>query len=47
MLEHNPGMAREKGINMSKDQMHDFAATKEKGLPEHKQQPRKRRYYGQ
>lgn len=48
MLEHNPGMAREKGITMSKDQMHDFAATKEKGLPEHvKNAPRKRKYYGQ
>jgi len=33
MLEHNPGMAKKKGINMTKSQMHDFAATKEKGLP--------------
>ena len=36
MLEHNPGMAKERGINMTKSQMHDFASTKEKGLPKHK-----------
>jgi hypothetical protein len=45
MLEHNPGMAREKGVQMTHQQLHDFAATKEKGLPE--QAPsRKRKYYG-
>ena len=45
MLEHNPAMAREKGVDMTRQQMHDFAATKEKGLPE--QTPsRKRKYYG-
>ena len=33
MLEHNPGMAKAKGIKMTKQQMHDFAATKDKGLP--------------
>lgn len=36
MLEHNPGMAKERGVDMTKEQMHDFAATKEKGLPERK-----------
>lgn len=35
-LEHNPGAAKAKGINMTKSQMHDFAATKESGLPERK-----------
>lgn len=33
MLEHNPGMAKARGIDMTKGQMHDFAATSEKGLP--------------
>jgi len=36
MLEHTPGMAKEKGIDMTREQMHDFAATKESGLPEKK-----------
>ena len=36
MLEHNPGMAKARGIDMTKSQMHDFAATKDTGLPEHK-----------
>lgn len=35
MIEHNPGMAKAKGIDMTHDQMHDFAATSEKDLPEH------------
>lgn len=35
MLEHNPGMAKKRGINMTHEQMHDFAATKEKGLPQY------------
>jgi hypothetical protein len=46
MLEHNPGMARAKDIDMTKSQMHDFAAPKEKGLPEQAPSPRKRKYYG-
>ena len=46
MLEHNPGMAKEHGIDMTHSQMHDFAATKEKGLPN--QAPaQKRKPYGQ
>ena len=36
MLEHNPEMAKARGIDMTKSQMHDFAATKDTGLPEHK-----------
>ena len=35
MLEHTPGMAKARGIHMTKSQMHDFAATPRKGLPEH------------
>ena len=38
MLEHNPEMAKEKGVNMTKSAMHDFAVTPEKGLPEHVEQ---------
>lgn len=34
MMEHNPEMAKKRGIDMSKEQMHDFAATSEKGLPD-------------
>lgn len=34
MLEHDPGMAKERGVDMSKSQMHDYAVTKEKNLPE-------------
>ena len=33
MLEHNPGMAKARGVNMTHQQMHDFAATPDKGLP--------------
>lgn len=33
MLEHNPGMAKAKGVKMTHQQMHDFATTKDKGLP--------------
>lgn len=44
MIEHNPEMAKERGIHMTHQQMHDFAATKEKGLPE-QAPPRKRNYY--
>ena len=36
MLEHTPGMAEEKGIDMNHRHMHDFAATKDAGLPERK-----------
>jgi len=46
MLEHNPGMAEERGIHMTHQQMHDFAATKEKGLPERASPSRKRKPYG-
>lgn len=35
MLEHHPEMAKEKGIHMTHQQMHDFAATKDTGLPQH------------
>ena len=38
IAEHHPEQlyARNKGLTeMSKGQLHDFAATKEKGLPEH------------
>lgn len=35
MLEHNPGMAKEKGIHMTHQQMHDFAVGPEKQKPEH------------
>ena len=37
IAEHNPSQlyARNQGLlNMTKSQMHDFAATKEKGLPQ-------------
>jgi hypothetical protein len=48
-VEHNPEKAKAEGVypsGMRTDQLHDFAATKEKGLPE--QAPaRKRKYYGQ
>lgn len=42
ILEHDP--AKLKASGMSKQQAHDFAATKEKGLPEHVA-PKKRKYY--
>lgn len=38
IAEHHPGQvyAKNRGVlGMSKGQMHDFAATKEKGLPQH------------
>jgi hypothetical protein len=36
-LEHNPEQAAAEGksTNMSHQQLHDFASTPEKGLPEH------------
>lgn len=42
MLYAHPGMAKEKGVNMSKDQLRDFAATKTKGLPGKIGDPKKR-----
>lgn len=33
MMEHTPGMAKSKGIKMTKSQMSDFASTKDAGLP--------------
>ena len=35
MMEHNPEMAKAEGIDMTTEQMHDLASTKEKGLPKH------------
>ena len=35
----------EMAASMSKAQLHDFAATKEKGLPEHKKQTRMRKVH--
>lgn len=39
IAEHNPekatGAAKEMASSMSKSQLHDFAATKTKGLPKH------------
>jgi hypothetical protein len=49
--EHNPAQAKAEGkfpTGMSMASMHDFAATKEKGLPAQAPSvPRKRKYYGQ
>lgn len=42
MLDHDP--AKRKAAGISKQTAHDFAATKEKGLPEHVA-PKKRKYY--
>ena len=33
MLEHNPGMAKKRGIKMTHAQMHEYASTSEKNLP--------------
>jgi hypothetical protein len=35
MCEHDPKHAQGKCPDMTKEQMHDFAATKERGLPEY------------
>lgn len=35
MAEHVPGFAKEHGIKMSHQQLHDFASGPEKGKPEH------------
>lgn len=46
MIEHDP--AKLKASGMTKQQAHDFAATKEKGLPLHVPKANnKRRYYKQ
>lgn len=39
--EHNPAQAKAEGKlpDMTKAQMHDFASTPEKGLPERKKKP--------
>jgi hypothetical protein len=36
IAEHEPGKLRGKKPNMSQGQLHDFASTPEKGLPEKK-----------
>jgi hypothetical protein len=44
IAEHHPDelFARNRGmLNMSHEQLHDFAATPEKGLPEHKSKTHK------
>ena len=33
IMEHNPKLAKQRGINMTKGQMRDFAATSTKNLP--------------
>jgi hypothetical protein len=35
-LEHTPGAAKKRGVHMTHQQMHDYAATKDTGLPERK-----------
>lgn len=51
IAEHHPEMVKEKNrgvLKMSKGQLHDFAAHKEQGLPEHvkrrKKEPETRSY---
>lgn len=42
IAEHHPGEVSDKNrgvLKMSHSQLHDFADTKEKGLPAHKQHP--------
>ena len=36
MIEHDPEAVARAGVDMTHKQMHDFAATKEKNLPERK-----------
>jgi hypothetical protein len=45
--EHNPAQAAAEGVkpNMTHGQMHDFAATPEKGLPMKAKPPKKPRIY--
>jgi hypothetical protein len=45
MVEHNPAIAKERGIDMPKQSMHDFAATPDKGLPD--RAPKRRKFYGE
>jgi hypothetical protein len=48
--EHHPEQAKAEGVypsGMTHGQMHDFAATPEKGLPKQAPAPRKRKYYGE
>ena len=42
IAEHHPGQLRGKKPNMSKSQLHDYAATPEKGLPMKKKSPMSR-----
>ncbi len=42
IAEHEPGKLRGKKPKMTKQQLHDFAATKTKRLPEHVRPKRKR-----
>ncbi len=46
--EHNPAQAAAEGkaTGMSKDQMHDFSATPDAGLPK-KKKSKSRQYYGE
>lgn len=47
IAEHHPDQVQAKNrgvLKMSHGQLHDFAATKEKGLPEHVRKPKMRRY---
>ena len=49
IAEHHPDelYARNKGLlGMTHEQLHDFAATPEKGLPEHKSSPLRRALKG-
>lgn len=42
-VEHNPDKAKQEGVypkGMTTGQMHDFAATKDKGLPQKVKKPR-------
>lgn len=39
LLEHHPEQVRGPKPKMTVDQIHDFAASSEKGLPEHKESP--------
>ena len=43
IAEHEPGKLRGKRPNMTKSQMHDFAATPRKGLPNHVKSTKKQR----
>lgn len=50
IAEHNPDELYERNrglLKMNKNQLHDFAATREKGLPARATAARRRRYYGE